>query len=236
MGFLGDLFSKTPEQKQEILQKSITNHAISAMAKASTQTSGSINAVQRYVQRAHSKSVGVVVTQIASINISALQSADVNAEMLNNMKQKIKSELTKSKSDFPEFTKSGASQTIDNIVEKNVDVFASAESIMNASIDINLEQEIVLDEYAESVGATFTQEGKGALAVANKIGAGIVSDLVDNLDIAAASEDDTTNFIGDVIRSISEPIGASMGNGRAGHRYSDNWFFLHYWYAFVLVG
>jgi hypothetical protein len=101
MGFLGDLFSKTPEQKQEILQKNIVNSAVSVMSKASTNASGSLKNIQRSVFGAGSVTKNSTFSQVGKIDIKAIQSASVNVEMMNEMEEKLKGELEKAKQISP---------------------------------------------------------------------------------------------------------------------------------------
>jgi hypothetical protein len=206
MGFLGDLFSKTPEQKMEILQKNIVNSTVSVMAKASTNASGSLKNKQTTVFGSRSVTRNTTFSQVGKIDIKAIQSSAVNVAMMNEMEEKLKGELEKAKTDFPELTKSGTSQKVQQILEKNINANVSSEAIMIGSINVDQEQENIIEEQAILEGVNVTQEGKAALTLANKLGAGIISDLKSVLDLGASGKDTTTNFVAEIATSVTDGI------------------------------
>jgi hypothetical protein len=206
MGFIGDLFSKTPAQKQEILQKNIVNSAVSVMSKASTNASGSLKNFQKNVFGAGSVTKNSTFSQVGKIDIKAIQSASVNVQMMNEMKEKLKGALEKSKTDFPELTKSGSSQKIEQILEKNINATVSSEAIMIGSINVDQEQYNLIGEQALLDGVTVTQEGKAALTLANKLGTGIISDLKSIVDMGSEGKDTTTNFVAGIATSVTDGV------------------------------
>lgn len=206
MGFFGDLFSKTPEQKQDILQKNIVNSAVSVMAKASTNVSGNVKNVQNITFGRGSVTRNSVFSQAGNIDIKAIQASAVNAEMMNDMKEKLKAELEKAKSDFPELTKSGSSQKVEQILEKNINATVSSTALMTGSMTVDQTQIILIEEQALLEGNTVSQESKLALAVANKLGAGIISDLKSVLDLGASGKDTTNNFISGIATNVADGI------------------------------
>jgi hypothetical protein len=202
MGLFGDLFSETPVQKQKTLQADITRDVMNVMTEASTAVSASVNMEQEV--NLSGVSIGNKIKQKSTIDIKAIQAVDVNAKMLVDIKTKMTSTINKAKTDFPELTKSGEDQIIDQILEKHITQNLNTQGLMRASLEYKGKQKV--NSSGLSVNNTVEQENKMALELANKVGAGIISDLKSKLDAGAEQKNTTTSFIVDTVKTALEGV------------------------------
>ena len=208
MGFLDGLFGAT-ETKTDILTKSITNISNASITKASMSAAGAINQTQEVTFGGRAKGIGI--SQNAKVSLSAIKKTDVNTSMRADMIDKIKTELEKTKSDFPQITASKTSSSIQNIIEKNVSTTFSSESLESLSMTINNNQKVTFLKGSDSedikVDQTAEMIGKMSVDMSTKI----VNELTAGTTIDTKAKVTTTNFLTDIVSSVGKNVNDIVG-------------------------
>jgi hypothetical protein len=154
---------------------------------------------------------GTKFIQDASIDITSIQDATVNADMQTEIINKILAEVAKSKSDFPTLGNSKSDTDITNIVKNEVSTTFDLSPTSDLSLMIKQEREIEIagDRYGDAIvdGADFSQLASSIGEAVNTMSSNIVTKLFAGTDIIAKSDEKTTNFLSDIVDSVGGAVG-----------------------------
>jgi hypothetical protein len=197
------------ESKQKILNEVITESTMDVMAKNSTNIGASVD--NEFNLDISGEVRGSTIESTASISINALSKSEVNMKMTDDLSTKLKSELDKKRSDFPEFGKKD-DQEIDNIIRNNVSASLSAESLINANMSVA--QRVNIKISGKLIDSKIIITSKGTMALVNGMANAIIKDLGVKNETESKGKQVTTSFIGDTITAFTDGItGFATGVG-----------------------
>ena len=192
--------------KMKVFSEAVTSISTSVMASASTTASVEIKNVQNNDFTGNSHTEDSTFSQVASVNMSILQDASVNAEMQATIADKLASEIKSKKSDFPSFSETKTDTEVKSIIKRNVEASLSVSSVIELKHSIEQLQNNRVSRYASVSGVVAEQKATIISKVINKMSASIAQDLGMEGDIKAKHDEETFSFISDIIGTFSDGI------------------------------
>jgi hypothetical protein len=200
--FLFGLIAPT-KSKQEVLNELITNNTMSVMATNSTTISSNIDSEFNFTVGAGGTVRGSTIKSTSSINVEALSNSKVNSKMQDELITKLKSELDKKRTDFPEFGRID-DQTIKNIITNNVNSSLTTESLINSNMTIKQRANITIA--GDLINSEIIITNKGTMKLVNGMASDIIKDLGVTSETKNKSTAVTTSFLAEMTQTITDGV------------------------------
>ena len=215
MGFFGDLFSKTPPTKTEILNEIINKTSVEAVASMGSSSSGSSVQNMKFTLKGVTNSTvkDLKFEQISRISISSIQSGQTNVDLQAKLKNDITSAIESKRTDFPELTPESADNKIKTVVSNAVSSKFSSEALSELSLHVDQNMDVEMEDVLGSTvkGMMFKQDAEAIGTQINSMSNQITQALTGETGVSSKSKRETTNFLTDITKTVSDGFNEALG-------------------------
>lgn len=187
------------QSKQEIINESVTNTVLQAMA---TQSQAGVGMITQQIGNVNiggkTKIRGLEISQVATINLALLTEGSQSAQLASTITQELVAKATQSSTSFPLPINSDDEQTVKNIVKNNID--AQAKVVQENRLDVGTTQTIgdVNIMNADVADARMAQKADVLANLSSGITNGLMQQFASSVSTTAEATQERKTFLSDI--------------------------------------
>lgn len=202
--------SSKSTQITEYLNSTTTN----VLNTVSARASGTISNTQDITISGNTGNItGINMVQLSKIDLHVLQDATINADLQTSLINKISNTVKQHATDFPSITSNTSVSEIRNKITNVVSTNFSVESLATLQLEIDNTQKVDISDNAGNIDdINITQKANAIGSLINNLSSDIKSTLGVSNDTTNTSDQSTTFFGADFVKSIGDAIGSIFSN------------------------
>jgi hypothetical protein len=187
------------QSKQEVINESVTNTVLNAMA---TQSQSGVSTISQQIGNINiggkTKIRGMEISQVASINLALLTEGSQSAQLASTITQDLIAKATQSSTSFPLPVNNDDEQIVKNIVKNNID--AQAKIVQENKLDIGTTQTVgdvnIMD--ADVANVKIIQKVDILANLSSGITNGLMQQFASKVSTSAEATQERKTFISDI--------------------------------------